>query len=87
MILFTEDITDEEEDESEEEGDEIPAPMSEEESESGGNSDMEDMESVAMSEAPDSARYDGGLDLDEERRALATIKGGRTLFFNTSCKV
>jgi hypothetical protein len=52
----------------------VPKAMSEEESCSGA-SDVDDMESVTVSEMPNSTHYDQDIDLDEEKRALATIKG------------
>lgn len=52
-------------------------PVSDEESQCG-EEDAEDMESVTMSEVPDSVKYDKEMDIEEERQALQKIKG--TLF-------
>jgi hypothetical protein len=49
-------------------------PVSDEESQCG-EEDAEDMESVTMSEAPDSMKYDKEMDIEEERQALQNIKG------------
>jgi hypothetical protein len=49
-------------------------PVSDEESQFG-EPDAEDMESVTMSEAPDSMKYDKEMDIEEERQALQKIKG------------
>ncbi|KAF4527217.1 hypothetical protein B566_EDAN010565, partial [Ephemera danica] len=59
--------------EEEDDEDGVPKAMSEEESCSGA-SDVDDMESITVSEVPDSGKYDQDIDLEEETQALATMK-------------
>jgi hypothetical protein len=75
-LLFIESCgeDDDDDDDDESEHDMLLEPVSDEESQFG-EADAEDMESVTMSEAPDSMKYDKEMDIEEERQALQNIKG------------